>query len=76
MSLKITTRLLVIMADHGGVIGIGQLVHSYPHSWRSKAPLVYRNTSQWFVSESHGLRRTAISELEKQYFIHHPVNDV
>ena len=58
-----------IMAEHGGLIGIGKLVHSYPHSWRSKAPLVYRNTSQWFVSmESHGLRDTAVAELGRTAF--------
>ena len=28
----------------------GRLKHSYPHSWRSKAPLIFRNTNQWFVS--------------------------
>jgi len=28
----------------------GKLKHSYPHSWRSKAPLIYRNTPQWFVA--------------------------
>ncbi|MGB0497510.1 MAG: isoleucine--tRNA ligase [Rubricella sp.] len=28
----------------------GRLKHSYPHSWRSKAPLIYRNTPQWFVA--------------------------
>ncbi len=27
----------------------GKLVHSYPHSWRSKAPLIYRATPQWFI---------------------------
>jgi isoleucyl-tRNA synthetase len=27
-----------------------KLVHSYPHSWRSKTPLIYRTTSQWFLS--------------------------
>ena len=36
----------------------GELIHSYPHSWRSKAPLVHRATPQWFISmESHGLRK-------------------
>ncbi|MBT5429329.1 MAG: class I tRNA ligase family protein, partial [Rhodospirillaceae bacterium] len=30
--------------------------HSYPHSWRSKAPLIYRNTAQWFISmDTNGL---------------------
>ena len=51
------------------MIGIGKLVHSYPHSWRSKAPLIYRNTAQWFVSmESHGLRDIALGELAKTKF--------
>ena len=27
-----------------------KLNHSYPHSWRSKAPLIYRATPQWFIS--------------------------
>ena len=31
----------------------GTLRHSYPHSWRSKAPLIYRNTPQWFISVSY-----------------------
>jgi isoleucyl-tRNA synthetase len=28
----------------------GRVTHSYPHSWRSKAPVLFRNTAQWFVS--------------------------
>ena len=67
--LRDNLKIAEMMAELGGVIGIGKLVHSYPHSWRSKAPLVYRNTSQWFVSmESHGLRDTAVSELGKTAF--------
>ena len=39
----------------------GELIHSYPHSWRSKAPLVHRATPQWFISmESHGLETKSI----------------
>jgi isoleucyl-tRNA synthetase len=34
----------------GALLAKGKLKHSYPHSWRSKAPLIYRNTPQWFVS--------------------------
>ncbi|MEL6582556.1 MAG: isoleucine--tRNA ligase [Pseudomonadota bacterium] len=32
------------------LIARGRLKHSYPHSWRSKAPLIFRNTPQWFVA--------------------------
>jgi isoleucyl-tRNA synthetase len=47
----------------------GELVHSYPHSWRSKAPLVHRATPQWFISmESHGLRKKALKALEDTTF--------
>ena len=33
-----------------GLLARGRLKHSYPHSWRSKAPLIYRNTPQWFAA--------------------------
>jgi isoleucyl-tRNA synthetase len=47
----------------------GELIHSYPHSWRSKAPLVHRATPQWFISmESHKLRETALKALDKTTF--------
>jgi len=38
------------LASVGGLLAKGKLKHSYPHSWRSKAPLIYRNTPQWFVA--------------------------
>ena len=34
----------------GALLAKGKLKHSYPHSWRSKAPLIFRNTPQWFVA--------------------------
>ena len=42
----------VIKALHaaGALFAKGKVKHSYPHSWRSKAPLIYRNTPQWFVA--------------------------
>jgi len=47
----------------------GELVHSYPHSWRSKAPLVHRATPQWFISmESHKLRDKALRALDETTF--------
>jgi isoleucyl-tRNA synthetase len=38
------------LAAAGGLFAKGKLKHSYPHSWRSKAPLIFRNTQQWFVA--------------------------
>ncbi len=39
----------------------GKLRHQYPHSWRSKAPLIFRNTPQWFISmDKTDLREKAL----------------
>ena len=38
------------LIEVGALMARGRLKHSYPHSWRSKAPLIFRNTNQWFVS--------------------------
>ena len=47
----------------------GKLNHSYPHSWRSKAPLVHRATPQWFISmESDSLRNKALKALDETDF--------
>jgi isoleucyl-tRNA synthetase len=49
----------------GGLMASGHLQHSYPHSWRSKAPLIFRNTPQWFISMSaNDLRAKALAAIE------------
>ncbi len=49
----------------GCLLARGELVHSYPHSWRSKAPLIFRNTPQWFISmETNGLRDKALAAID------------
>ena len=46
-----------------------KLHHSYPHSWRSKAPLIYRATPQWFISmEKNSLRSKAIKAINDTTF--------
>jgi len=41
-------------------------VHSYPHCWRSKTPIIFRAVDQWFVGlDKNGTRRTALGEIEK-----------
>ncbi len=37
------------LKEAGALIGLGRLKHQYPHSWRSKKPVIFRNTPQWFV---------------------------
>lgn len=38
------------LAEAGMIIARGRLKHQYPHSWRSKKPVIFRNTPQWFIA--------------------------
>ena len=57
------------LKKHQKLLKNGELIHSYPHSWRSKAPLVHRATPQWFISmESHKLRDKALKAIDETKF--------
>ncbi len=57
------------LKDQKKLLSSGELVHSYPHSWRSKAPLVHRATPQWFISmDSHKLRNKALKAINETNF--------
>lgn len=67
---KIDEEMLQALTDAESLIGKNEIVHSYPHSWRSKAPLIYRTTPQWFVSmDKTGLRQKALREIDKTTWI-------
>ncbi|MGA9324147.1 MAG: isoleucine--tRNA ligase [Xanthobacteraceae bacterium] len=38
------------LSEAGRLIARGRLKHQYPHSWRSKKPVIFRNTPQWFIA--------------------------
>ena len=44
------TAIMSKLAEVDGLLARGVIKHSYPHSWRSKAPVIYRNTPQWFAA--------------------------
>ncbi|MGY8986254.1 MAG: isoleucine--tRNA ligase [Sphingomonadales bacterium] len=63
---KVANHICELLIQVGALLARSELVHSYPHSWRSKAPLIYRNTSQWFISMSKtGLRDKAMKAIEE-----------
>lgn len=43
------------LVEVGALIARGRLKHQYPHSWRSKGPLIFRNTPQWFIAMDKAL---------------------
>ena len=58
------------LINHKMLISVEDYFHSYPHSWRSKAPLIFRATSQWFISmKKKNLREKALEEIEKVRWI-------
>jgi len=66
------------LIEAGGLLARGRQTHSYPHSWRSKAPVIFRNTPQWFIrmdeplADGRTLRETALEAIEATAF-HPPV---
>ncbi len=62
--------VIAALKDAGGLLASGRLQHDYPHSWRSKAPLIFRNTPQWFISmETNGLRDAALAAIDVTRFV-------
>ena len=43
------------LIDAHMLIARGRLKHQYPHSWRSKKPVIFRNTPQWFIAMDKGI---------------------
>jgi isoleucyl-tRNA synthetase len=66
---KSNSAVIDKLKEQKKLLSNGELVHSYPHSWRSKAPLVHRATPQWFISmDSHKLRHKALKALDETVF--------
>ncbi|MFM2128942.1 MAG: isoleucyl-tRNA synthetase ileS, partial [Pseudomonadota bacterium] len=58
------------IAAQGNLLARGKLTHSYPHSWRSKAPLIFRATPQWFISmTTNDLRHKALAAIDATRFV-------
>ncbi|MEA1651546.1 isoleucine--tRNA ligase [Nitrospirillum sp. BR 11164] len=54
----------------GALLAKGNLKHSYPHSWRSKAPLIFRTTPQWFISmDTNDLRARALAAIDETQWV-------
>ncbi|HKR20570.1 MAG TPA: isoleucine--tRNA ligase [Stellaceae bacterium] len=67
--------VIAALKQAGALLGEAKLVHSYPHSWRSKAPLIFRTTPQWFIgmdikgADGQTLRETALAAIDATRWI-------
>jgi isoleucyl-tRNA synthetase len=59
------------LTEAGNLLARGKITHSYPHSWRSKAPLIFRATPQWFIPMDgpFGVRDKALAAIAATQFV-------
>ncbi len=64
--LKVDDHVIDVLKEHQALLHIEVIEHSYPHCWRTKTPLIFRTTPQWFISMTeNGLRDKALKEIKK-----------
>jgi len=57
---KVDEQVIEVLTEHGRLMSCGKITHSYAHCWRTKTPLIYRATPQWFISmDKKGLLKKA-----------------
>lgn len=56
------------LTKNGALLKVGKILHSYPHCWRCKKPVVFRATEQWFVN-IEAFRDLVLKEIEKVQFV-------
>jgi isoleucyl-tRNA synthetase len=62
--------ILNAMQANGTLLKHQLLLHSYPHCWRHKSPVIFRATPQWFISmEQNGLRANALRDIPKVQWV-------
>jgi isoleucyl-tRNA synthetase len=58
------SRIVEVLAERGRLLKAEPYVHSYPHCWRHKTPVIFRATPQWFISmDQAGLRKGALEAI-------------
>ncbi|MCF6206245.1 MAG: isoleucine--tRNA ligase [Sulfurovum sp.] len=70
---KANEKILELLGE--SLLKVSKFVHSYPHCWRTKKPLIYRATNQWFISiddkpsgSNKSLREAALDAIEDVKF--------
>ena len=75
--------VIAALIEAGMLAARGKLRHQYPHSWRSKAPVIFRNTPQWFIAldrpakvkgkkGKHTIRELCLQAIEQTRFVPAP----
>lgn len=67
---KANDDILAMLTSKGTLLYKTTLLHSYPHCWRHKIPMIFLATPQWFIAmDKNGLRETLLQEVKKVNWI-------
>lgn len=69
---KANPLIIQKLKDSGHLLFTKEIEHSYPHCWRSKTPLIFRTTPQWFLGidlENSQVRKNILEALSKIHFV-------
>ncbi|MGK3142906.1 isoleucine--tRNA ligase [Pantoea sp. C2G6] len=62
---KANDMIVELLKEKGALLHVEKLLHSYPHCWRHKTPIIFRATPQWFISmDQKGLRAQSLQEIK------------
>ncbi|WP_058912182.1 isoleucine--tRNA ligase [Entomohabitans teleogrylli] len=66
MVFKANDVIVELLREKGVLLHVEKLLHSYPHCWRHKTPIIFRATPQWFISmDQKGLRIQSLKEIDR-----------
>lgn len=74
---KANQAVITELSARGNMVARGRVKHQYPHSWRSKKPIIFRNTPQWFVymdrdiegAQADTLRTRSMNAIDQTKFV-------
>ncbi|RYZ79574.1 MAG: isoleucine--tRNA ligase, partial [Moraxellaceae bacterium] len=59
---KVDEKVINLLIEKNALLAQGKITHSFPHCWRTKTPLIFRATPQWFVSMSKNNLRDQVAK--------------
>jgi isoleucyl-tRNA synthetase len=59
---KVDEKVVALLIEKNALLAQGKITHSFPHCWRTKTPLIFRATPQWFVSMSKNNLRDQVAQ--------------
>jgi isoleucyl-tRNA synthetase len=67
---KVDEKIIERLKTNKALVAVDKITHSYAHCWRTKTPLIYRATPQWFISmQEKGLQEAALEAVKAVQWI-------